>query len=136
MLTRKTAMLIAIVAVFVVGTVALPSGAEAQRKPKSKTTVKKEQTEEQPEAKVERPAVQPQTGRASDALIDILKKYIGQKTNLGILKKAGREVVEFEDDNTVLTVPVTTIHSLKQVSEKDENDSTVVHLEIVLFAKD
>ena len=86
---------------------------------------------------MEEPAPQPQPpASVSGGIVDIMRKFIGQQTNLGTLKKVNREYAEFQDENTILTVPITNVHSVKQVTEKDENDSTVVHLEVRLTSKD
>ena len=133
------AMLIAVAAMFLTSTLFVSPYADAQKKPKAKTSVQqqkpKEVEEEQTEAAPAPPAPQPATS-ISGGVLDIMKKFIGQKTNLGTLKKVNKEFIEFEDDNTILTVPVTNVHSLKQVTDKDENDSTVVRLEVRLIAKD
>jgi hypothetical protein len=137
MLTRRTAAVLALLGVFLVGSTVTTTLAEAQKKSKAKTTVKKDTREEEakPAVAPERPQppAQPAT---SSAMLEILKKYVGEKTNLGVLKKATRDLVQFDDDNTVISLPLSTIHSLRETTEKDDNDSTVVQLEVKLIAKD
>ena len=132
-------MLLAIAGLFLAVTVVVPPAAEAQKKPKAKTTVQKEKPQEAEEEATEpehpTPVMQPSTS-ISGGVVDIMKKFLGQKTNLGILKKVNKEYVEFNDENTILTVPLLNVHSLKQVTDKDENDSTIVRLEVRLTAKD
>ncbi len=121
------------------GSMLAPSQADAQKKPKSKPAVQQPKTQEgdEEQAAPEHPApvIQPATS-VSGGVLDIMKKFLGQKTNLGTLKKVNKDYVEFEDENVILTVPVPNVHSVKQVTEKDDNDSTVVRLEVRLIAKD
>ncbi len=134
----RTALFLIVAALFA-GTLVVAPQVEAQKKSKAKTAVQKPKEKEpaEEEATMEEPAPQPQPPASiSGGLVDIMKKYIGQQTNLGTLKKVNREYAEFQDENTILTVPITNVHSVKQVTEKDENDSTVVHLEIRLISKD
>ena len=139
MMRANWVMLLAIAGLFLAVTLVVPPAAEAQKKPKAKTTVQKEKPQEAEEEATEpehpAPAMQP-AASISGGVMDIMKKFIGQKTNLGILKKVNKDFAEFDDDNTVLTVPLLNIHSLKQVTDKDENDSTIVRLEVRLTAKD
>lgn len=128
-------LLLAVLGLFAAMTLFAPQQADAQKKSKAKTTVQKPKEAVEEETATEEPAPQPPAS-ISGGIVDIMKKYVGQQTNLGTLKKVNREYVEFQDENTVLTVPITNVHSLKQVTEKDENDSTVVHLEVRLTAKD
>ncbi len=131
--------LLVIAGLLFTGSLFAPTSADAQKKPKAKASVQKEKPkeaeEEATEAEHPAPQVQPATS-ISGGVLDIMKKFVGQKTNLGVLKKVNREYVEFDDDNTVLTVPMPSVQSLKQVTEKDENDSTIVRLEVRLTAKD
>ncbi len=139
MMRANWVMLLAIAGLFLAVTLVVPPAAEAQKKPKAKTTVQKEKPqaaeEEATEPEHPAPVLQP-AASSSGGVVDIMKKFIGQKTNLGILKKVNKDYAEFDDDNTVLTVPLLNIHSLKQVTDKDENDSTIVRLEVRLTAKD
>ena len=133
------AMLIAVATMFLTSTLFVSPYADAQKKPKAKTSVQqqkpKEAEEEQTEETPAPPAPQP-AASISGGVLDIMKKFLGQKTNLGTLKKVNKEYIEFNDENTVLTVPLSAVHSLKQVTDKDDNDSTIVRLEVRLIAKD
>ena len=137
---KNTALLLAVAGLFVAGTLFVVPQVQAQKKSKSKVATqqqpaKEEGQEEAAPTPVMAPQAQPSVS-ISGGLIDIMKKYIGQKTNLGTLKKVNKEYIEFEDENVILTVPLTNVHSVKQVTEKDDNDSTVVKLEVRLTAKD
>jgi 3-oxoacyl-ACP reductase-like protein len=119
---------------------AFTSSTEAQKKSKAKPAAQQAQKAEEPTA-VETPAVAPTpapppTASSSGGVMDVLKKFVGQKTNLGILRKITRDYIETESENAVLTIPVSSIHSLKQITEQDENDQSVTKLEIRLFNKD
>ena len=133
-------LLVAAAGLLVASTITSQAVAEAQKKSKSKP-VPAQQIEPKEDAvkpsEQPAPAPEPQAvSAASGAIMDILKKYQGQKTNLGYLNKVGRDFIEVKDESVLLTIPIQSIHSLKQVTEKDDNDKDVVRLDIKLFAKD
>ena len=137
---KNTVLLLAVAGLFAAGTLFVVPQVQAQKKSKAKVATQQQPAKEEgQEDAFATPTMAPQAQPSlsiSGGLVDIMKKYLGQKTNLGILKKVNKEYVEFEEENVVLTVPVTNIHSVKQVTEKDDNDSTVVKLEVRLTAKD
>ncbi len=118
---------------------AYPLHAEAQKKAKAKVPAV-QQTPPTEEAVVApaTPAPEPQVtpSASSGAIVEILKKHLGQKTNLGVLNKIGKDFIELKEENVLLTVPLQSVHSLKQVNDKDDNDKDIVRLEIKLIAKD
>jgi hypothetical protein len=133
----KTALMIALVGVLA-GVLSV-SSADAQKKGKkaaaSETAAPRESAGES--AVSEAPAQTAGVGSPiSGGLIDVLRKFQGQKTNLGILKKLGKDFIEIEDENVTWTIPLLSVHSLKQTTDKDENDKPVTRLDIKLYAKD
>ena len=137
---KNAALLLAVAGLFAAGTMFVVPQVQAQKKSKSKVATQQQPAKEEGQDETAAtPAIAPQPQPSvsiSGGLVDIMKKYLGQKTNLGTLKKVNKEYVEFEDENVILTVPLTNVHSVKQVTEKDDNDSAVVKLEIRLTSKD
>ncbi len=116
--------------------------ADAQKKSKAKTPPKeqtqtKETSSEKPkeEQKAEEPAPAPAPapGAMPNKFVDVLKQHVGEKTNLGTLKKFAGDYVIFEDELTTILVPLSSIQSAKLV--KDEETSPA-QLEIKLISKD
>ncbi len=116
-----------------------PSFAEAQKKTKAKpkTSVQQEKKEEPTEeAKSEEPAPAPpvQTTPATGTLLSTLKKFVGQKTNLGVLKEVNKDyIIVAEDENSTTLIPMAQIVSLKQIKEEDP---PAVRLEIGIAKRD
>ncbi len=122
------------------GAVALnPSFVEAQKKSKAKpkTSVQQEKKAEPAEEEVstEEQAPPPvQTTPATGTLLNILRKFVGQKTNLGNLKEVTRDyIIVAEDENSTTTIPISQIVSLKQIKEEDPPS---VRLEIGITKRD
>ena len=117
---------------------------EVQKKGKSKpaatqtsaAAVDNASSEEVAPAESAAPAPQGSPSVVSGAIVDVLKRFQGQQTNLGILKKIGRDYIELQDENVTWTIPLTSIHSLKQTGDKDDNDRPIVKLDIKLYSKD
>ena len=126
-------------------TAAVPSLADAQKKTtKSKpaATQKKapekqqaEEPKEEEEVKSDEPAPTPapQANPATGGVLTWLRKYTGEKTNLGKLKEVTAQYIVVEEDNTTTIIPLGMIHSLRQVKEEDPPS---VRLEIFLTRKD
>lgn len=122
--------------------------AEAQKKqkakPQQKTQVKETQKEEPKEEakveeeesaeKVEEVAPAPsQTAPLPNKFLDVIKQYVGKKTNLGILKKFAGDYMVFEDDLTTILVPVSNVQSVRLVRD---DESSPANLEIKLISRD
>lgn len=123
--------------------------AEAQKKqkakPQQKTQVKETQKEEPKEEakveeeqenaeKVEEVAPAPsQTAPLPNKFLDVIKQYVGKKTNLGILKKFAGDYMVFEDDLTTTLVPVNNVQSVRLVRD---DESSPANLEIKLISRD
>lgn len=122
--------------------------ADAQKKQKSKTTTTttttKEAPKEQPkeEAKVEEekaeevtsaPAMTASGTTMPNKFLDVIKQYIGKKTNLGTLKKFAGDYMVFEDDLTTILVPLNNIQSVKLVKD---DETSPAQLEIKLISRD
>ncbi len=121
--------------------------AEAQKKQKPKTQTKeqaKQAPKEQPKEEVKEaeekteevtpaPGATPGSAALPNKFIDVLKQYIGQKTNLGILKKFAGDYIIFEEELTQTLVPLTSIQSAKLVKD---DETTPAQLEIKLISRD
>ncbi len=122
--------------------------ADAQKKSKAKTQTKeqpqtkeasteqpKEEQKEKVEAKAEEPAAAPAPapGTMPNKFVDVLKQHIGEKTNLGTLKKFAGDYVIFEDELTTVLVPLSSIQSAKLVKD---DETSPAQLEIKLISKD
>jgi hypothetical protein len=117
--------------------------AKAQQKEQVKETTPKETVKEEKKAedeedaeKVEEATPPPPTPSAMffpNKLIDVVKQYVGKKTNLGTLKKFAGDYMVFEDDLTTVLVPLSNIQSLRLVKD---DESSPAQLEIKLIAKD
>ncbi len=122
---------------------------DAQKKQKTKTTTKtqvketpkeepKEEAKEEEEEKTEETTPAPAPAPAVSAslpgkFVDFLKQQIGQKTNLGTLKKFAGDYLVFEDDLTTVLVPLTSVQSARLVKDDESSPAT---LEIKLISKD
>ncbi len=136
-------MLTLVCFLLVVGTVP----ADAQKKQKSKSTTKeavketpkeqpKEEAKEEQEEKTEEVAAvapAPSTTALPNKFLDVIKQYIGKKTNLGTLKKIAGDYMVFEDDLTTIIVPLSNIQSAKLVKD---DETSPANLEIKLIARD
>jgi hypothetical protein len=144
MKTHRLHSLIAIIVLLCFLAAAWSAPAEAQKKTKPKTQTKtqvKDTSKDQPEKtqKEEQaevaptPATPPAPGTLPNKFLDVLKQYVGKKTNLGILKKFAGDYIVFEDELTTILVPVTSIQSAKLIKEEE---SSPAELEIKLIARD
>jgi len=124
----------------------VPAEAQKKQKPKSTSSTTttsetkdqpKDEPKKEPEEKSEdvtpAPAVAPPATALPNKFIDVIKQYVGKKTNLGTLKKFAGDYIVFEDDLTTILVPVNNIQSAKLVRD-DENSPA--NLEIKLISKD
>lgn len=126
----------------------VPADAQKKQKSKTSTTTTKETPKEQPkeEPKEEREeksekaedvtaaaAPAPSTTTLPNKFLDVLKQYVGKKTNLGTLKKFAGDYMIFEDDLTTILVPVNNIQSAKLVKD---DESSPANLEIKLISRD
>ena len=116
-----------------------PSIAEAQKKGKAKpkTSVQQEKKQEPTEeVKEEEQAPPPpvQTTPATGTLLSVLRKFVGQKTNMGALKEVNKDyIIVAEDENSTTLIQMSQIVSLKQVREEDPPS---VRLEIGIAKRD
>ncbi len=138
MRTRVFSKFVLLLAMVFAVVAANPSIAEAQKKAKAKpkTSVQQEKKDEPEEVKSEEPAAPPpmQTSPVSGTLLNTLKKFVGQKTNLGVLKEVNRDyIIVAEDENSTTLIPLSQIVSLKQIKEEDP---PAVHLEIGIVKRD
>jgi hypothetical protein len=123
----------------------VPADAQKKQKPKTTTTTTtKETPKEQPkeEAKVEEekaeevasaPAMTASGTTLPNKFLDVIKQYIGKKTNLGTLKKFAGDYMVFEDDLTTILVPLNNIQSAKLVKD---DETSPAQLEIKLISRD
>ena len=122
--------------------------ADAQKKQKSKTTTTttketpKEQPKEEPkeasEEKAEKveeaaPVATTSAGVLPNKFLDVIKQYVGKKTNLGTLKKFAGDYMVFEDDLTTILVPLNNIQSVRLVKD---DETSPANLEIKLISRD
>jgi hypothetical protein len=144
MKTHRLHSLIAIIVLLCFLAAAWSAPAEAQKKTKPKTQTKtqvKDTSKDQPEETQKKekaevtptPATPPAPGTRPNKVLDVLKQYVGKKTNLGILKKFAGDYIVFEDELTTILVPVTSIQSAKLIKEEE---SSPAELEIKLIARD
>jgi hypothetical protein len=138
MKTHRLHSLIAIIVLLCFLAAAWSAPAEAQKKTKPKTQTKtqvKDTSKDQPEKtqKEEQAEVAPTPATLPNKFLDVLKQYVGKKTNLGILKKFAGDYIVFEDELTTILVPVTSIQSAKLIKEEE---SSPAELEIKLIARD
>ncbi len=115
-----------------------PSFAEAQKKGKAKpkTSVQQEKKEEPEEVTSDEQAPPPpvQATPATGTLLSTLRKYVGQKTNMGVLKEVNKDyIIVAEDENSTTLIQVSQIVSLKQIKE---DDPPSVRLEIGIAKRD
>jgi len=115
-LTCGTALLLA------AGVMLLPCDASAQKK---KVPPKSEQAVDQPAP----PSVQVRLG---NTLRDVLVKYKGEKTNLGILSKVEGDYFVVEEEGVSTMHPFSAIISVKTV-KPDEEEEDAAKIEIVLM---
>ena len=128
--------------------VAWSAPADAQKKQKPKTTATtttttketpKEEAKEEPAEKIR------EAGRGCwlhrrrlgstlpNKFLDVIKQYVGKKTNLGTLKKFAGDYIVFEDDLTTILVPVSNIQSARLVKDDETSPRP---LEIKLISRD
>ncbi len=123
--------------------------ADAQKKQKPKTTTKeqpKETAKEQPkeEAKEEQEeksekvdeaalAPAPSSTPLPNKFLDVIKQYVGKKTNLGTLRRFAGDYMIFEDDLTTILVPLNNIQSVRLVKD---DETSPANLEIKLISRD
>jgi hypothetical protein len=80
-----------------------------------------------------------QTGTAQKAqkqqstMKEVLTGYVGEKTNLGTIKKVAGDYIVIEDDNITEMVPLNAIQVVRQIKREGEEPPKV---EIKLVAKD
>ncbi len=130
-----------------------PAEAQKKQKPKSTTTTTTtsttpKETKEQPKdeakgdqeeksEKAEEAALATTPAGSTVALpnkfLDVIKQYIGKKTNLGTLKKFAGDYMVFEDDLTTILVPLNNIQSLRLVKD---DETSPANLEIKLISRD
>jgi hypothetical protein len=124
----------------------VPADAQKKQKPKSTTTTtatttkdapKEEAKEDQGEKleKVEEtaPAATPSATALPNKFLDVIKQYVGKKTNLGTLKKFAGDYMVFEDDLTTILVPLNNIQSARLVKD---DETSPANLEIKLISRD
>jgi len=125
--------IIALISFFLVAWT-VPADAQKKQKPKTQT---KEEVKEQPkeEQKVEEvtPALTTPSSGMPNKFIDVLKQYVGKKTNLGILKKFMGDYIVFEDDLTQILVPINNIQSARLIKD---DESSPAELELKLISRD
>lgn len=140
MKTKGILAVVMAVGLLVLAMMLIASPAEAQKKkakPKAPVTQQKEPASDSTaEEEAVAPPELPNPPAAVGGLVEVLKKYQTQKTNLGILKKVTGDYIEVDDDGTIITVPMRSIHSLRQVPDRDNEDKAIIRLEIKLYAKD
>ena len=138
---------ILVLACFLLVASAVPAEAQKKQKPKAppKTQVKETQKEEpKEEAKEEEESAEKaeevasvpapaQTGPLPNKFLDVIKQYVGKKTNLGTLKKFAGDYMVFEDDLTTTLVPLNNIQSVRLVRD---DESSPANLEIKLISRD
>jgi hypothetical protein len=118
--------------------------AEAQKKQKKtptkvqqKETPKEEPKEEEPKEEQEEPAAETTVAPASVSLpgkfLDVLKKYTGEKTNLGTIRRLAGDYLVLEEEYVTTLVPFSAIQSVRLVKD---DESSPAHLEIKLIARD
>jgi hypothetical protein len=96
--------------------------ASAQKK---KATTKTEQVGEQtPSA--------PAQGKLGATLRDVLSKYRGEKTNLGVLSKVEGDYFAVEDDGVVTLHPLSAITGIK-ILKAEEGEEEPAKIEITLL---
>lgn len=133
-------------ACFLLAAVSVPADAQKKSKAKTTTTTTKEAPKEKPkeEAKEEQEEKAEKVEEVSSApaassstlpnkFLDVLKQYVGKKTNLGTLKKFAGDYLVFEDDLTTILVPLNNIQSARLVKD---DESSPANLEIKLISRD
>lgn len=87
-----------------------------------------------PAAEPQRPAAAPQvTGKAGAMMKDVLTRFKGEHTTMGILKTVEMDHFIVDDDGTETIYPIAAIHSLRILKiDEDSQDENPPKLEIKL----
>jgi hypothetical protein len=87
-----------------------------------------------PAAEQQRPAPPPQvTGKSGSTVKDVLLRFKGEHTSIGILKQVESDFIVVDEDGTETMYPIAAIRSLRILKLDDDNhDETAPKLEIKL----
>lgn len=87
-----------------------------------------------PAAEPQRPAAPPQvTGKSGGLLKDVLVRFKGEHTTLGVLKQVEMDYIIVDEDGTETIYPITAIRSLRVLKiDEDNTDEAAPKLEIKL----
>lgn len=87
-----------------------------------------------PAAEPQRPAAPPQvTGKSGGLLKDVLLRFKGEHTTMGILKQVEADYIVVDEDGTETIYPIATIRSVRVLKvDEDSQDENPPKLEIKL----
>jgi hypothetical protein len=122
----KTSRFAVVILVFIALVVALGSSDAYAQKKKPVTPP--------PAAEQQRPAQPPQiSGKSAGTLKDVLMRFKGEHTSIGILKQVEMDYIVVDEDGTEIMYPIAAIRSLKVLKiEEDNQDEAAPKLEIKL----
>ncbi len=77
---------------------------------------------------------QAQQAKATDTFKELLIQHVGDKTNIGVVKKVGGDyLIVQKDENVTAIYPLSVIQALRMVKGEEGEPNTI---EIALLAKD
>ena len=87
-----------------------------------------------PAAEPQRPAASPQvSGKSGGLLKDVLLRFKGEHTTMGILKQVEADYIVVDEDGTETIYPIATIRSVRVLKvDEDSQDENPPKLEIKL----